>query len=502
MAHSKEVGLLSRLRARLFGSPEQRERSAQLRKADAEALAYHHGERDREENQESQPPSDEAIKICCLWVVEFYGPSQLQNLLDGFARLGWDKRKFDYRDSATEFVLKVRKENGTGAWMGLDAIYSPDYPRRSWMDGITWELPNGVEFAIPNLHQVMPSVTAVSLQFVFDDATAGCFQEILNETYETNMRKVGARARQYVTPPTQKAERIEEARQSLRSRCQYWFERNLPGVFCTASHPHSFPACEFVTLSKGLPFTDSEKPRHDYLEILGLDRTWDAWVCQDIPPIKLGWRTLRLWRDEYLLLAVNEGEVAAWGAQHPGSATDGRTLALSQLGLERWLVRWSLRALFSHYGSSVIALRDQALRASSTGVLSRSLRNTQNSLIKLRPDIVAVVEDIESLKEWGGLLRTSEHKCETLNPHGSTKELLQVVLDRVHDEAQRLAMAVRTITDDLLTSVNLRLQRAIAFYTLATLFLALVAAGFQVFGSCAGTPKNAAPDAPTRNGSR
>lgn len=364
------------------------------------------------------------------------------------------------------------------------------------MDGITWELPRGVEFAVANLHQVMPSVTAISVQFVFDDATAGFFQEILAATYETQMRKVGARARQYVTPPTQKAEKLEEARQSLRSRCQYWFEKNLPGVFSTAPHPHSFPACEFVTLSKGVPFTDSEKPRHDYLEMLGLDRTWDAWGCQDIPPLKLGWRTLRLWREQYLLLAVNEGEVAAWGAKHPGDATDGRTLALSQLGFDRWLVRWSLRAIFSHYGSSLISLRDQALRAASTGVLSRSLRNTQNSLIKLRPDIVAMVEDIESLKEWGGLLRTSEHKFEALNPRGSSKELLEVVLDRVYDEAERLATTVRTITDDLLTSVNLRLQRAIAFYTLATLFLAVVTAGLQVFGSCAGT-KNSAPNPPT-----
>src|SRR6059036_2573941 len=81
------------------------------------------------------------------------------------------------------------------------------------------------------------------------------------------------------TPLMQKRNRMAEARSSLRSRCEYWFTQYLPGVFSANPFAARFPACEFVTLSKGSPFTDSEE-RNRYIELLGLDRAYEAWRCE------------------------------------------------------------------------------------------------------------------------------------------------------------------------------------------------------------------------------
>ena len=152
------------------------------------------------------------------------------------------------------------------------------------------------------------------MQFLFDDETVGCLHEILQETHATTTRPLPSGGYQIITPTFQKRDELAAARTSLRRRCEFWFESQLPGVFSASSLQTRFPACEFVTVKKAIPFIDPGLgERRRYMELLGLERTWDAWKCEQIPALKLGSRAFE-WPGggEYLTLAANETELGAW----------------------------------------------------------------------------------------------------------------------------------------------------------------------------------------------
>ena len=454
-AKRREAREIARMQERFFDNLEERDM-------------------DEDENAATQPPPDESINLLCLWVVEFYGPSQIPNLINGSTQLGWAKRASEHRESAVEYMQKARERGDTGSWMSLGTIRKPG-DNRFWEDSIRADLPRGVDLAIGTMHQVLPSVTAVAMQFVFDEVTNKCLQEVLQETYATELRPIpGSRGRQYMTPRAHKAERLALARASLRSRCEFWFNKYLPGVFSARPFPTRFPACELVTLSKGVPFIDSEE-RRGYIELLGLDRTWDAWRCEKIPALKLGWRSFQPTGTDYLMMAANEGELAVWAAEHEGYAEIPKLLATSQLGLDRWLVGWSLRGLLEQHSKSILALRDNALHDATASWFSKALRKTQKELLQLRPDVVSFAEDMSSMKKSGELFRMGEHKFETLSPRGrSNRELLELVLEQASEESERLNQGMRSVTDDFMTSVSLRHQAALTLYTLVIVVLTVV----------------------------
>jgi len=443
-------------------------------------------ELDKEENASAQPPNDESINIWCLWVVEFYGPSQFQSLLEGFKRLGLADRKHEREESATEFMQKVRQRGYSGSWLRLGSIR--ERTDQQWSDplggGIRARLPRGVDVANATVVQVLPSVVAVTMQFVFDDDTVKCLQEVLQETPATQTLPMeSGDGRLLLLPSMQKRDRIAQARVSLRSRCEFWFGKYLPGVFSASPLPVRFPACEFVTFSKGAPFTDTEE-RNRYIEILGLDRTWEAWKCEQIPGLKLGWRGLESTGSDYLMLAATEADVAAWAKEHQYPETP-RFFAMSKLAdFDRWLVGWSLRGLLEHHSKSLLELGDKALRVEKARWFSRALRQTQRELLRLRPDVVAFAGDVNDMVLSGELLRMSDYTFVALDPRSSNRELRELVLQRVHEESHRLNRNIRSVTDDFMTSVNLRHQLALIWYTAAIFAFAVVTAiltGFLIY---------------------
>lgn len=472
------------LRARL-DSWSARRRQARERARLERRFAEHWEDRpmDAEENAATQPPSEESINIWCLWVVEFYGPSQVQNLIEGLERLGLSTPKYEDRQSVIDFLQRSRQRGYTGSWIRLGVIHRPDY--KGWTEGVRIELPRGVDRAIGTMLQILPSVTAVVMQFLFDDETVGCLHEILQETHATTTRPLPSGGYQIITATFQKRDELAAARTSLRRRCEFWFESQLPGVFSASSLQTRFPACEFVTVKKAIPFIDpGPGERRRYMELLGLERTWDAWKCEQIPALKLGSRAFE-WPGggEYLTLAANETELAAWATGQSRPITPS-AMAGTLDEFVQWLAAWSLLGLLRHHSKSVLTLRDHALRDATARWFSKALRQTEHELLQLRPDVVSFVEDMTSEQQTGEILRDAEFKFEAIDTRqASTRELLQLVLDRVQVEAKGLNQGIRTATDDFMTSVSLRHQSALTSYTLAILLLTIVLILVELFGS-------------------
>ena len=150
----------------------------------------------------------------------------------------------------------------------------------------------------------------------------------------------------------------------------------------------------------------------------------------------------------------------------------------------QWLAAWSLLGLLRHHSKSVLTLRDNALRDATARWFSKALRQTEHELLRLRPDVVSFVEDMTSEQQTGEILRDAEFKFEAIDTRrASSRELLQLVLDRVQVEAKGLNQGIRTATDDFMTSVNLRHQSALTSYTLAILLLTIVLILVELFGS-------------------
>ncbi len=133
----------------------------------------------------------------------------------------------------------------------------------------------------------------------------------------------------------------------------------------------------------------------------------------------------------------------------------------------RWLAGWSLRGLLEHHSKSLLELRDKAIRDATARWFSRPLRKTQRELLRLRPDVIAFAEDINDMGQSGDLVRMSDYKFEALDTRSSNRELLELVLQRVHAESERLNKNIRNVTDDFMTSVEVRHQAALTWYTAA-----------------------------------
>ena len=56
--------------------------------------------RDAERNSATTPPEDECVDLCCAWGIEFYTPTYIPNLIEGFRELGWHTN--DHNDPRRE----------------------------------------------------------------------------------------------------------------------------------------------------------------------------------------------------------------------------------------------------------------------------------------------------------------------------------------------------------------------------------------------------------------
>lgn len=84
-------------------------------------------ERDPQDNVDTSPPEDEHLDLCCAWGIEFYTPSDMPALVEGFRKLGWDANdRHDRSRDPESWLHGLRRFQHGGAWMNLGYLIRKD----------------------------------------------------------------------------------------------------------------------------------------------------------------------------------------------------------------------------------------------------------------------------------------------------------------------------------------------------------------------------------------
>lgn len=364
------------------------ERRRKSRRAIEEGLSWYHDGHDREENAETTPPANERIETACIWVVEFYTPSQAESLSRSLSALGWSLPDRNDPEGVLDWLVSQSGSMSSVGWKNLGIVARPGEQRFLGMFR-TAPLPDGVDIAHGVIDHVFPGVFAICMQFVLADEAAGAVEKVLREDRRTFAKHI-PRGVQFVTPFDQKQEDASRVRAELRTRCVRWFVENLPGYFSTFDASR-FPTAEFLFLQEAEPFGDGSSWM-SFLELLGLGRQFMHWESKSLRGVRIAEaRSL----DNVLIMAARERDFRAGRTEDQWRRSGGaeRYSYASHLErLHRSLTVWGLAVLASSLERRLSASRNDvaSVNLRRTGQASRQLRDRQAALLTLSRDLLPI----------------------------------------------------------------------------------------------------------------
>ncbi|MCE5249084.1 hypothetical protein LLG96_02570 [bacterium] len=229
---------------------------------------------DERYNESTIPPVNEQIKIRCIWVIELYPPSHIDNLLACIEKLNWNiPHKALPNVNVTKWI-KDNRQSSFGSGFNLKYIKRE---KTSSIDRIA-PMPDGFDGAFGTILQLIPSTTILMMQFLVNSEKEQILEKPLNKKYATYVEYNNG-IYSYINPLQQKRIEVENIRKGLYDKCYEWFITHAPGVFSSGMYDGIFPTCEFTTLDVGIPFinTDSE-----YLRMLDFNDAAFIWKMKII----------------------------------------------------------------------------------------------------------------------------------------------------------------------------------------------------------------------------
>jgi len=257
-------------------------------------------------------PEDEHVRTHAVWAVEIYTPLHAAKLVERLKVLGVDTdRPFG---SPTESVRRGRSFPYGGTWVNLGPFVPRDSEGLAFLGRIATDLPPGVTAAFPSVWTLTSSLTALVLQFVFEEELAEAVECVARRNdFEARGRLLEGGGVSVEPPEMVKQSAIEGARRDLRRLPVEWIADNVPGAF-TAGGGSTMPTAELMTSELAVPFGEEERG-NGYMQQLGFG--WDpaAWRSDELKVWQLSFD-----REELCVtVAAKRSEVVASGQlEHRG----------------------------------------------------------------------------------------------------------------------------------------------------------------------------------------
>ena len=314
-------------------------------------------EQDADQNTATQLPPDERIEVPCIWVIEVFPPSLIDNLRIGAERLGWDKQYTFLNDDFVATIQGMRESARGGGWLNLGFITSPTqktfpFARRQA------QLPNGIESIHVTLVQEMPSITMLCCCFIIDPDNTRLLEIPLQETFATKKEPISGGIL-YRSVQEQKKDAVETMRAYLHNLCAGWVIEHFPGYFAAGEGEKSIPTCELILFEKATVF---EKRKNaidlDYVDMLGPRVGASVWKSDELENLYLRFdeRDARASRRFTLEgnknLVFESKDLSMYGKEK----TDRIVGRLHDF--DRTLVRWTLNLISNRLISELANLRD------------------------------------------------------------------------------------------------------------------------------------------------
>lgn len=336
---------------------------------------YLRNETDKKRNENGRLPEDEGVQLATIWVVELYTPSQIEGLKRGISRLGWEHGR-----SSTESILAwaadARRGDG-GAWMSLGMVTS----KRNFVAERRAELPHGVHAALPVLMSLTPSITALIIPFMMDDASSRALNGPLRASFATRTEDLpGLRwwnivahvlfnrdirfARTIHDPQSERSRAVAQCVSEIEADCCNWIRRKLPGVFSSGLRDGMFPTAALTITEKNNPGKDnllSVRAFHG----LRIDRDFDAWISEKWPAARVVIPGLRDEDGLRLTFACRRRDAfPTTGGYHDPTGNWAIAQRADEM-IRELLARWAVTAMLDGYGEQLSALRDKSAAARS-----------------------------------------------------------------------------------------------------------------------------------------
>jgi hypothetical protein len=428
-----------------------------------EDLSYFRGV-DPDRNEKLRIPSSESVIYHCLWLTEFYTPSEADEMLRRLEAM----RASMKIGGGHDFARSVREDRAnpySGGWHNIGYLI-PDGSRRQFIGPDTFEtdLPRGVTHGPAFVMSMTPSLTALVVQFIFDDSVTEEWVSPLAKAHTTHAeRKLGMI--HFPGPKELKRSEAADARRRIRARCAAWIERTIPGYFAALPGSDNHPAVEFITLRDQRPLGSDSLD--DYLDALDLRESSDTWTVDGSFRMRRG-----SWFEpdaRVAVLAAREDELHGWegwqGLGH-GWNRQGVMVGLHVHSFNEFVAALAVDELISSYEAKLAKMRDRLNVGSAAGgdaalsVLERQLADLSRGVSAICPELVRMTEEPWFIQNLRDLSWHAEWY--PLSAPGPAETLVRSYRER----AEALASSERALRETLVASAQvaaaregLRLQR-------------------------------------------
>ncbi len=431
-------------------------------------------ERDQRINAISTPPPEEHVDLPCIWGIEFYTPSYIDELESGLQRLGWDTNAIITEPHGRDpigWLRNLRRHRSNSAMLPLDILTTDESPEFLLSHRVP-KLPQNVKYAQAHISAITPSLIAMTVCFTVHEETSGAIQSILREQRESHAIPL-ARGSSIQDPYSQKSAELEELREELRCDIADWFVEFLPGVLSSGNQ--RVPTWELITATVGHPTVPGQSERPpiwSYLRLIGFTLGLESWSYGDQPIFYVSTD-----RTRYHALAIGN-KLALEGAMdgNGDSKRDGIVFSINEILMEV-LPLWALVPLVDLYTGDIVGAT-----VPESGQTEKALSTIRKSFLR-RVDIPVVASElIDSSREGKG--DWSYADAFTLvqrASHGEVVKLGESLRLLIGDQAVWLREADRAARDNLIqygtllaSQESIRLQRRTKHLTYAVVVLTIL----------------------------
>lgn len=454
-----------------------------------EALKYCHEKSDPKENLETTPPSDEKIRIPCIWAFEVFPPEYIENFHKSIERLGWNKEKNGGLDYFQDTLHDMRHQNYAGGWINLGYIL--DESSKNIMPGFRRaQIPNKIHQINASIFQPVPSTSILICQFIFKENENDILEKVLREKYTTYAHQ-NNKSYSIKTPFHQKLDAIKLELEFLNSICSDWLKENFNGLYSSTFINENHPVCNLITLKKNTPFEKNDDTNHynSYLSILNLNNEYDGWIDKEQNGLYLSISSNRDSVRKNLVLSYNEQSNKILEEEHIkmyGYDKSRATLNSLTHSLDNNLGIWVLNVLLNSYSYKINSLRDlygnsnkkdfkQSL--STLSVLDHEVVQVQKNIIPFISEMKYFCKDNSNFigKEFISLENKTNSISELFQNIKSSIQFQIELLEQNQKMLKETSTAVREVNgllvSDKIAETNIKLQKSIKLMTnLMTLF--------------------------------
>lgn len=459
------------------------------------------GKWDRRYNDESRLPTDDAVHLGGITLVEAFTPSTVHALYAALADL--PVREPDRKQEWLSALRYSRGKPFSIGWQSLVMVRPLNEPLH--IDGFNdGTLPEGVDAVWLQLHYPTASLAMVVATFSFKE-DAGDLSELLRADYQTEVGDVHihvpgrlgrlrsrlpwARPRTYSARTNinhvrgQKNIAYERVASKYQEACWRWFANRFPGRFAVEPVADR-PCVRLIFTSKLVPFRN--QPRS--LEPLGLMNAPTVWRSTEFNgwSIVLNDRGLREKHRATIVVAARRSDAAV------KPLYDESLWHLTQMFEEYHaplVVRWAMTSLISLYADRLAELRDRAGRPRRFRRPVRQASDLDRYVLGDGLDASSVASDIRQLAsnldgfrwEVAEYSEDREEYPQEIRDKEQPLELVPTLAESLKREAERLLQDMTTTTANIGASAqlrqsiaNTRLQRAVFVLTIVATVIALL----------------------------